>query len=294
MSEFLALANITHHKVAPYNPKQNSIVERSNRQILHHARTLTFDELLGPNSALQWSDICPTIMRIINTSYHSSLGVSPAKIVFGDACDHSRQIITPREPTNSFDWLSSLDAAQSEILLRSKMFLDKRHALMISKDASRRAKQGLPSSSSLQPGCFCLREDPSPPHKLSPKLLGPYLITASLNDGLLIECKCLTSDTISVFAASSLHPFLFSDVIDVDDHISKGKLLAAKPSFLVEAILDHNPKGPRNGRPRRDYKFLTKWLGYPESENSWNDFSDFPSNHHILNAYCCDFPELKW
>ena len=165
---------------------------------------------------------------------------------------------------------------------------------MISKDASRRAKHGSPSSSSLQPGSFCLREDPSPPHKLSPKLLGPYLITASLNDGLLIECKCLTSDTISVFAASSLHPFLFSDVIDVDDQLSKGKLLAAKPSFLVEAILDHTPKGPRNGRPRRGYKFLTKWLGYPESENSWNDFSDFPPNHHILNAYCCDFPELKW
>ena len=38
MSQFLELANIDHHKVTTYNPKQNSIVERSNRQILHHAR----------------------------------------------------------------------------------------------------------------------------------------------------------------------------------------------------------------------------------------------------------------
>jgi hypothetical protein len=165
---------------------------------------------------------------------------------------------------------------------------------MISKDASRRAKQGLPSSSPLIPGSFCLREDPSPPHKLSPKLLGPYLVTASLNDGLLIECKCLTSDTISTFAASCLHPFLFSDVIDVDDQLSQGKILAAKPSFLVESILDHDPKGPRRNRPRKEYKFLTKWLGYPESDNSWNDFADFPQNHHILKAYCDNFPDLKW
>ena len=113
MSEFLKLANIDHHKVATYNPKQNSIVERSNRQILHHARTLTFDEVLGPHSTLQWSDLCPTIMRILNTSYHSSLGVSPAKSVFGDSCDHSRQILTARDPSNTPTWLSNLDCSSS-------------------------------------------------------------------------------------------------------------------------------------------------------------------------------------
>lgn len=293
MSEFLKLANITHHKVAAYNPKQNSIVERSNRQILHHARCLTFDEVLGPHSTLQWSDLCPTIMRIINTSYHSSLGVSPSKILFGDSCDHSRQIITAREPTNSSEWLSHLDTAQSEILLQSKNFLDARHALMISNDTRRRAKLGI-ASSPLLPGQFCLREDPSPPHKLAPKFLGPFLVTNSMSDGLLIECKCLTSDVISIFPASSLHPFVFEDAIDADNQLSKGKILAAKPSFLVESILDHDPKGPRRNRPRKDYKFLTKWLGYPDSDNSWNNFADFPANHHILKAYCNDFPELKW
>ena len=51
MTEFLRLASIHHHKVTPYNPKQNSIVERSNRQILHHARSLVFDDTLGPDSA---------------------------------------------------------------------------------------------------------------------------------------------------------------------------------------------------------------------------------------------------
>ena len=293
MSEFLKLANIDHHKVATYNPKQNSIVERSNRQILHHARTLTFDEVLGPHSTLQWSDLCPTIMRILNTSYHSSLGVSPAKIVFGDSCDHSRQILTARDPSNTPTWLSNLDLAQSEILLRSKEFLDARHALMISNDATRRAKLGIPMAI-FTPGLFCLREDPNPPHKLAPRFLGPFLVTNSMSDGLLIECKCLTSDVVSIFPASSLHPFVFEDAVDADDQLSKGKILAAKPSFLVEAILDHSPKGPRRNRPRRDFKFLTKWLGYPESDNSWNAFVDFPPNHHVLNAYCAQFPELKW
>lgn len=232
-------------------------------------------------------------MRIMNTSYHSSLGVSPAKIVFGDSCDHSRQIITARDPTNTPDWLSQLDSAQSEILFRSKKFLDDRHSLVIGNDTKRRAKLGNPSVH-LEPGQFCLREDPCPPHKLSPKFLGPFLVTASLSEGLLIECKCLTSDAISVFPASSLHVFTFADAISADDHLSRGKILAAKPSFLVESILDHEPKGPRRNRPRKDYKFFTKWLGYPDSENSWNNFSDFPTNHHILNAYCSTFPELKW
>ena len=293
MLEFLRLANVKHHKVATYNPKQNSIVERSNRQILHHARTLTFEELLGPHSTLQWSDLCPTIMRIINTSYHSALGVSPAKIVFGDSCDHSRQILTACDPTSAPTWLSDLDSAQSEILLRSKKFLDDRHALLISKDASRRAKLRTPPVI-FTPGLFCLREDPNPPHKLAPRFLGPFLITDSLSDGLLIECKCLTSDTISIFPASSLHLFSFSDAVKADDQLSQGKLLAAKPLFLVESILDHSPKGPRGTRPRKEYKFLTKWLGYPDSDNSWNNFLDFPPNHHILKAYCNDFPELKW
>jgi transposase InsO family protein len=293
MTEFLRLASIHHHKVTPYNPKQNSIVERSNRQILHHARSLVFDDTLGPDSALRWSDLCPSIMRIINTSYHSSLGVSPAKIVFGDSCDHSRQILTPREPTSTSQWLSDLDNAQASLLQASKKFLDDRHSLMISNDLAKRAKNGL-SATTFEHGSFVLREDPHPAHKLVPRYQGPFLVISKDGSSPSIECKCLTSDAIFVFPASSLHPFTFASALDADTQLSQGKLLAAKPSFLVESILDHEPKGPRNGRPRKAYKFLTKWLGYPDSENSWNDFTDFPPNHHILNSYCRDITELKW
>ena len=293
MTEFLRLASIHHHKVTPYNPKQNSIVERSNRQILHHARSLVFDDTLGPDSALRWSDLCPSIMRIINTSYHSSLGVSPAKIVFGDSCDHSRQILTPREPTSTSQWLSDLDNAQASLLQASKKFLDDRHSLMISNDLAKRAKSGL-SATTFEHGSFVLREDPHPAHKLVPRYQGPFLVISKDGSSPSIECKCLTSDAIFVFPASSLHPFTFASALDADTQLSQGKLLAAKPSFLVESILDHEPKGPRNGRPRKAYKFLTKWLGYPDSENSWNDFTDFPTNHHILNSYCRDITELKW
>jgi hypothetical protein len=63
---------------------------------------------MGPDSALWWSDLFPSIMRIINTSNHSALGVLAAKIVFGDSCNHSRQILTPRESKSTFQWLSDM------------------------------------------------------------------------------------------------------------------------------------------------------------------------------------------
>jgi type I restriction enzyme M protein len=40
--------------------------------------------------------------------------------------------------------------------------------------------------------------------------------------------------------------------------------------------------------------FITLQQTKSDSENSWNDFTDFPTNHHILNSYCRDIPELKW
>eukprot|EP01039_Chlorochromonas_danica_P011746 gene11746-13197_t len=55
-----------------------------------------------------------------------------------------------------------------------------------------------------------------------------------------------------------------------------------KRQYVVEAILRY--ERPTKGKARSNYKFLIKWLGWPEEEATWEPY-DNVKNNAILHKF---------
>jgi len=77
--------------IAYSHDEENGLVERVNKkEILRHLRAILHSYYSLSN---EWSSALPFVMRILNSRKHSSLGVSPAQILFGYAIDLDEGII---------------------------------------------------------------------------------------------------------------------------------------------------------------------------------------------------------
>ena len=121
------MTGIKHHRIQPYQHTGNSIVERMNRSVLEHMRTLIWDKRLQFNGEYMWSDLFPMACRIINASFNSSIGCTPCSLLFGDNVDMDRGILSapPRAcRKEAFDYASQLSANQRILLESSAEFQD--------------------------------------------------------------------------------------------------------------------------------------------------------------------------
>ena len=79
----------TEHKISmAYSKEENAIVERSNKEVLRHLNAILFDKNIVDN----WCDYLPLVQRIMNATTHSSIGVSPASLLFGNSTQLDRGI----------------------------------------------------------------------------------------------------------------------------------------------------------------------------------------------------------
>jgi hypothetical protein len=91
ISELLEVFGSKHILSTPYSHEENGIVERVNKEVLKHLRAL----VLSIRSTDTWSTFLPLVQRIINSSIHKSIGVSPAQILFGKAITLDRGMLIP-------------------------------------------------------------------------------------------------------------------------------------------------------------------------------------------------------
>jgi hypothetical protein len=73
-----------------YWSRTNGIVERVNGEVGRHLRALLRDARLPKT---QFAILLPVVQRIINSTYHSAIGMSPAKLLFGDRFNLNRVLL---------------------------------------------------------------------------------------------------------------------------------------------------------------------------------------------------------
>ena len=84
----MLLIGTQHQITMAYSKQENSIVERSNKEVVRHLRNMIFDKRVLST----WAIYLPLVQRMMNASIHSALGVSPAQILFGNAIDLDRNL----------------------------------------------------------------------------------------------------------------------------------------------------------------------------------------------------------
>lgn len=85
-----------------FKPSANGICERVNAEVVRHLSAIV------RCSGIQdrWSMGLPLVQRILNTSVHSSTGFSPVKLLFGDAIDLDRGLVSPPPGVRMVDYPS--------------------------------------------------------------------------------------------------------------------------------------------------------------------------------------------
>jgi hypothetical protein len=92
ITQLLNMLGIDQEKTVAYSKEENAIVERANKEVMRHLRAIVFERKTYDT----WSmDFLPLVQRIMNAQEHSTIGVSPAELLFGNAIDLYRGILIP-------------------------------------------------------------------------------------------------------------------------------------------------------------------------------------------------------
>jgi hypothetical protein len=124
-----------------YSHQENGLVERANREVLRHLRLILQEKNVREN----WYINLPLVMRIMNSTVHESIGITPAQVLFGNALDLDRcvfmeHLIDPNPRTNDSviqQFQSVVDrmlAGQAEVIAAAEKHLRKKDEEHLAKD----------------------------------------------------------------------------------------------------------------------------------------------------------------
>jgi hypothetical protein len=289
------MTGIKHHRIQPYLHTGNSIVERMNRSVLEHMRTLIWDKRLLLNGEYMWSDLLPLACRIINASFNSSIGCSPSSLLFGDNLDMDRGILSvpPRKcRKEAFDYASQLSQNQRTLLEMSAEYQDKLHAKNLAKwrqqqkprDLDNIVEQSARADNDAVFWVVAKVQADAPHNKLKPKWSGPFILMGFKADSTSMVKLWDTVDRKVREAPINSIAEWNCDFEQSTEGLSRIRETDyADLAYPMEAILGValDPKDPDvdpialpanhvRTKPKDQYLFSIKWRGYHEP--TWRPF----------------------
>jgi hypothetical protein len=191
-----------------------AIVERLNRKVMRHLRNIVFDRQLNDN----WSLMLPFTKRILNSTIHSSTGMSPAEIIFGSSISLNRGILAPlmekeidtlRKTCTYKEYVTNMWSTQQTLIGKARANLqekDTKHILSKNKKNDNEVTKFPIDSYVLaeNPNYFLVRKEPN---KLKPILKGPFKVVAISDDNAKYTVLNLTSMRLRVYHVTALRAF---------------------------------------------------------------------------------------
>ena len=251
IEEFTKLLEIEHRFSVPYRPQSNGIVERSNRELKQHLQALVTEVPVLRDS---WSIYLPLIQRVLNSTVHDTMGVSPTELVYAGSVDPYRGILTPfkegERVGSNLEFVNKLHQAHDAIMDRAMKLLQEKDTLYNERHAIDNPK--------FQIGDLVLWDaNEKRNSKLAPKLLGPYKVLQQDKSRLFIQ-SLASSEQSYWTSIERVRRFLY-DPLRPDP---SGYAATDKGEYIVESIQDVILV---KGKP---LLFVTKWKGYDEVSNS--------------------------
>ena len=263
--EFLILVG-THHKLTmAYSSEENAIVERCNKEINRHIRALTFDRSTVEN----YQEIIPFVLRILNSNVNERMKVSPAQLIFGNAINLDRGIITPFDENNLT--AESLTRSSSKMLAQQEILMEMARKNLMESDAIHNASVA-DRLTEFEIDSYVLAAPRTQPlTRMHTLWTGPYRVLGQ--ESGKYRLLDLTTNETKMYHVTQLKAFHFdptrTDPADIArrDHLE----------FFIEEILSFKGDIKRVST----LTFHVKWLGYDESYNTWEPWKQLMNTEQL-------------
>ena len=270
----------THITTMAYSKEENAIVERSNKEVMRHLR-----KIIHELRTEVWSNAIPLVRRIMNAAPVDTLGVSPARIIFGNSVKLEHSVLIqgvnydrPDETDNPAikQWLDNMLAIQDKVIRaaqKTQLIYDLKNVVSRNPDVV----------TSFPVDSFVLLEYPSalggdnrPPSKLHMHWRGPYRILKVNPGGVQYVLQDLVTLKESVHHVKQLKSFQWDSEFVNPTDVAR----ANQNEFLIDAIKAHRG----NWTKVSSLQFLVSWSGYDESFDQWLPWKELRLTEQ-LHAY---------
>lgn len=252
----------------PYHHQGNGQVERVNREVMRHVRSIVYDE----NLYSYWSRTIPRVQYLLNTSVHSSTNCTPMELMFGKA-------ITPHRGMSGTMFRKSIVTNVEAYRLKHAEKIDELFKIAQAKQ-KRLMKEQLTDQpehpKEFQLGEWVLLDPPdqTPESKLHPRRQGPLKVMARDKNTYVLH-NVLTGRSLKAHV-SRIQAYQLNDetLTNVEELLAKDR-----QEYIVEAILRHarNDDG--------SYKFLVKWKDYGREEDQTWEPTELLVNTEAFKLY---------
>jgi transposase InsO family protein len=271
--ELHTLVGVDKLRTTPYSHEENGIVERANKEILRHVRSILFDKGIHK----EWHLAIPIVQRILNSQQSSTTGCAPAELVLTNAPNLDQGIYMTPQPHNiDNDTLSAWHSKRIDLQQRVLTSVIKHREEL---EAEKLSAASTNPTAYAEGSYVLLRypdEDIIKGHigKLKLPLKGPMLVVKANRDQYTLQD--ITTGKNQEVHISRLHPFYYDDTkVDPAD-IARKDL----DEEVVEAIVDNTTH-----RCKSKMDFRVRWEGYDSSHDlwlPWRDLRDNPKLHKYL------------
>ena len=271
ISELLKMMGTDHQVTLAHSKQENGIIERSNKEILRHLKAIIFDRSV----VTTWNKFLPLVQRIINSTVHESIGVSPAQIIFGNALNLNRGFIISVEDKEKFDSEVIMSEYSKDMIDRQAEIISiaQKHQEQVNEQyiATKNKKYKDMDITEFPVNSYVLLSYPptnlkkGPPNKLMLNWQGPYKVISYLgNNYTILNLTTMKEETVNIKRLKEYN----SDEEEDPQQVAN----QATQRIDVERIISHT------GSPkfRKKMRFIVKWVGYEEttaepwSKEIWN------------------------
>lgn len=273
---FLSILKMEHQFSIPYRHEANGIVERVNQEIGRHLRML----MASTTKYSTWSRYVPFVQRIVNTSFHTSIGTTPYRLLYGNASmTHSLLHEIKVQSNSSQDVSSCEDQVQTlisslEVMHRvAKEIQEKEVALRLSKSDK---------NDVVEEGSYVLVNYPQrPPNKLLPVMRGPYIVVEVKSRGNVLVVQDINTLKVIEVHKTMCKPFnsgmLYELTQEEEQNLIMSLCAMDRAEETIVRIVNHhyyNKGYGKYGPNEKHYDFQVEWLNDPDNPNVWLSYSE--------------------
>jgi transposase InsO family protein len=273
IEQFLKLVGTEHELSLAYSSEENAIVERANKEVLRHIKAMIFTD----NRKDEWANYLPLVQRIMNSTTHSSLGISPAEALFGNNIKLEEGIFLPMEAIKNELPPEKMDEWVGKMLIHQAEMLNIARKTQLTKDITHleRAKGIRPTL--FAENSYVLVKTSSkytgkPPDKFTSHWKGPMRVVNNK-----VPNKYTVQNLITLkmedYHVTSLKQFIYDPLVTDPTEVANRD----ENVTTVERIVSH--RGDIKDKSR--VTFRVRWLGQDESEDTYESFENLKRNEHL-------------